>query len=627
MALSNPTNFQVRQRFSRTDDAFMARTAPDRIGLAALPDYEERVYELSWTENEAGSCRYEVLLARGTADEQAVAVLNKGIGNTLFVAMRRERVDTVLADWSGTFTGTFSVRAKSDADQSSWVDVTVTADDPAVSEFGIPTGVTLGFSAAGLLISWTPAGEGYLGTRVTLGGARFGTSAFVRGSGTSILIPHGPRSVTTDDYVISASIYQKRFVNSTSYPIEIQQEGFRQNKYTYRRKVYGSAVGVLGPAYKSAVTWADAPSDFQIYPATLAPFVGQTLRFDLQATVAVDEWELLNTPPAWATLDGGTLVVTPDTTQQTTIDVQADASSILKTTKIIIRPRSRPAAPVVRMSSAVLNNGFVYKVGEDIAIQPTAGGATEWRANLPDGLRIDPTTGRIFGTVLNVGRFMVSVEARTTVTPQVGSGITQSATSDWSSPLEIPIKITPQDAGVDLASVRFPWLDTFWQLTDLQVDLIGRQVSTSRLVTKTQTTPGQNAAGQAVLLTSTRKTLVIKPNDTLRLAVIFLLGNAAVEPDDLNQIRVGIRPKNNLDDYFFFETAVTPSPTVQDGAVYYLLEGTLENAGKESLLDALDFGEETSVAALAEIEWVCDGNVYSSLTFDVDLEMDVIRDS
>lgn len=50
-------------------------------------------------------------------------------------------------------------------------------------------------------------------------------------------------------------------------------------------------------------------------------------------------------------------------------------------------------------------------------------------------------------------------------------------------------------------------------------------------------------------------------------------------------------------------------------------------AAEVALLEALDAaGENKPVAALADVEFTVSGKVYTSLTFEADLELDVTRD-
>lgn len=645
MALSAPTGFKVRQYFNRIDDATFFGL--DGEGFCT-PAYEERVVELVWTEVEATSCQYEVVLAQGTADEVLVASIKKGVAKAYFTIERRERTSSIvkdnshnnddsgayrLPDWKQTnFSKVFSVRAKSVSDQSSWVTLTV-ADNASTVEASVPDSFSLSSSADGLLISWEPDGKGYMATQIEVNEYIFGFRsgigyvATVRAPATSLLVPHHARPIQTNDLVMQSYATDIRFRNGETYRIAMRSVAAVQQIYKQKRVEYGANWYANSPTFGSSVVWADAPTDLVVTPSTITPYVGATLRFKLEANVSDVTWELTGTVPEWVSLDGDTLVVTPSVTTQSYVMVQAtDSVPTVKSAKITIRPLPRPTPPVVSLSKTVLNNGFSYKVGDPIVIQPSAPGATEWEVTLPAPLHYDRLTGRVYGTMLDVGteRFMIAWRARKTIT--AGN---QIVSSDWSAPLEVPVKISPPDAGTNLAAARFGWLDDEWTLTDLQVDLISREVSTSRLVKRAVATTGTDAAGKAVQVSATRTTLVIKLHETKNFAVLFLKGNSGISLDDLNKVRLAIRPADNLFPPLFLVSDASPSAVeADDGNVYYLLSGKLKDSAKGQLLAQLDqyFGENKALPGIAEVEWTIDSSVYKSQSFNVDLEMDVVRD-
>lgn len=612
MALDAPTNFAAGKRFHQFDDAFWRGLF--RIGMdfrprrvVALPEWQERVVELRWEEQEAGDCVYEVVLDRAGENIQ-VATVSKGTGATLVVTARREtdREASRMRPWD-EFVGTFSVRAKSTSDESSWVDL-VLEDDPDDQELTVPQ-VDWDFGAAGAGVGIDDASQGHFGHMVTVHRhpqVRSSVLLATRAPRDSAVIPHAPRAFAGRDEVIET--LRTRFANSTTYYFRAQPLGVRITEFTSGKLRYHRAEIFTGPSSHGPVDWSGVPTALVVDSFTVRPYVGISERVQLQANKQV-EWEIVGDAPAWVSLEGSELEISPPSTQQQTVTVKAtDEVPTEVEAKIVIHPRSLPAPPVVRMSASVLNNGFVYEQGEAILIQPTAQGAVEWQALLPDGLTLNSTNGYVSGAVLEPGRYNVSIQARGEI-------------SDWSAPLEIPLKIIRSRFGADLAGVRFPWLVAEWKFTDLQVDLVTRAVSSSRLVSRT---PG---ATDSIAVSAERQKLLLKPRDTTHFAVLFLRGNEAPALAGIERLRIGVRPLNNIDDPFWFESDGSPVGVEAEGATYYAISGKLSDAAEEALIDKLfATGENQPVAAIGDVEWQINGDLYTSQTFQIDLELDITRD-
>jgi hypothetical protein len=265
------------------------------------------------------------------------------------------------------------------------------------------------------------------------------------------------------------------------------------------------------------------------------------------------------------------------------------------------------------LSETVLNNGFNFRVGGNIHIQPAASGADGWELSAPPGLTIDATTGLVTGKLYEVGRHLLSWTAL--------KGTLRSL------PLDIPLKIS-QDGSFDPATDRFSWLASAWHLTDLQVDLVKRSVSSSRLVPRIKETVGTDDAGKTVILTSEAKRLVFKPNDDIIFAVLFLLSSAPQTVSGLTKIRVCIRPEGQLDDPFFFESVSAPVANTSNDDPYYEVSGKLTEAAGDKLVTALARARTKNVPllAVADVEITVSARVYSSQTFEVEIEEDVARD-
>lgn len=84
---------------------------------------------------------------------------------------------------------------------------------------------------------------------------------------------------------------------------------------------------------------------------------------------------------------------------------------------------------------------------------------------------------------------------------------------------------------------------------------------------------------------------------------------------------------NNIDDPFWFESDGSPVGVEAEGATYYAISGKLSDAAEEALIDKLfATGENQPVAAIGDVEWQINGDLYTSQTFQIDLELDITRD-
>lgn len=632
MALDAPTNFKVRQRYTRTDDFFIERAIVGAIESrrnppyhTGVPEFEERWIELQWDEVESDPCDYEIWIDQGGDNEAVLARIESGVGRATIRTARREKDGFALPDWGKPYNEKISIRAVSDIDSSPFVSITLT-DDPSFYEASLLEISEFSTSGDGGKLVWTPDATGSLGTLVYI--YKLPVTSwpvavfFARAPLTEITWPHILRRRVNDDVFLLPGSWlqgypaqQLWFANDEDYQARVVPIISRQQTQTVKKTIYGRTEWLSAPYAAETIKWADAPTAFKLEPMTISPIVGVPFEVQIPASVTVESWEITSGAEEWIDLDAttGVLRVIAPSAATRTITVEATASGPeVRTAKITITPQPRPAPPVVKMSSTVLANGFVYRQGESIVIQPTAAGAQEWDADLPDGLSIDPTTGRIYGAILDVGRYNISVRAR-------------SEYSEWSAALELPIKIEAQPTGVDLAGLRFPWLEEQWHLTDLQVDLVSRAVSTSRLVDRTLTSKHGDQA--ATTISVAKKTLVLKVRDTINFAVMFLRGHRAPALSGVESIRIAIRPLDNVNEPFFFQTDSSPAGTEEQGATYYLISGTLGDVAEDALLEALDAtGENTPIPAIGEVEWQLGGKVYTSQTFEVLLELDIARD-
>lgn len=198
-----------------------------------------------------------------------------------------------------------------------------------------------------------------------------------------------------------------------------------------------------------------------------------------------------------------------------------------------------------------LNNGLAYSTGDEVivALASIPAPAT-WRAvGLPAGLQIS-TDGRIYGRPTAEGRFIASLYAQAEGTAE-------------SDPVMLTFTIRRGSvvaAGATPQS-RLPWLADRWELTDLQVFARGRQVES--------TLAGEGGIRWKVF-------------DTINWPVFFVGADDAPFPLEPEELRLKIRPANNLDASLIVAEAV--SPVCRGGRVLAdigeeIVAGTVTGAG------------------------------------------------
>ena len=152
---------------------------------------------------------------------------------------------------------------------------------------------------------------------------------------------------------------------------------------------------------------------------------------------------------------------------------------------------------------------------------------------------------------------------------------------------------------------QFAWLDTRWDLSDLQVNLVTRQVSTSR-------------ANGAVLN--------IRQGDDHSLAVFFTDVSGASMALAPSQVKVTIREKTNREAVILETTAFTAADF---GGLdpYYQINFRADNDALQRFV-AFAGAQDNSVAvpAVGQIEWIYDSKVYSSKPFTVNIVPEVERE-
>jgi len=276
-----------------------------------------------------------------------------------------------------------------------------------------------------------------------------------------------------------------------------------------------------------------------------------------------------------------------------------------------------------------LNNGFSFQVGDRADVQfitdqrgelvvgqPRPIGAS-WRAvGLPDGLTMNANTGLVSGIVSKAGRFLATIFAH------------NKPLSSWSESDPVTITFTVRPAagvgapgvgapggggggpggGVNAgsAAARLPWILEKWNLTDIQVFARNRNVEST--------------------LFSDNK-LKLKIGDNINFAVFFIGGNNVPFQLAPSRLRLTIRLADSLDDdTLVFESQTLPAAVTTEPDPYYLLAASTAGRERQIVQEWVeDTGKNDPLPCVADIDWIKDGQHFSSASFPVLLELDVTR--
>ena len=187
----------------------------------------------------------------------------------------------------------------------------------------------------------------------------------------------------------------------------------------------------------------------------------------------------------------------------------------------------------------------------------------------------------------------------TPVTPGVTNIVaTQAGNSAYSAASSVTQSLV-------IVEKQFAWLDTRWELTDLQVDARTRAVSSSK---------------------ANGTTLTIRQGDAHSLAIFFIDPAGAAIVMAPSALRVTIREKTNRDPVILETTAFTPADF---GGFdnYYLVEFTATGDSLQRFV-AFNGADDNSDAidAVGQIEWIYDSKVYSSKPFTVSIVPEIERE-
>jgi len=208
---------------------------------------------------------------------------------------------------------------------------------------------------------------------------------------------------------------------------------------------------------------------------------------------------------------------------------------------------------------------------------------------------INPVVTFPSSTIVTSGNHVVKIS-------NIVANPTSSATTLISQEIQTTLTASAVTSGGVTASM-FSWLDnSYWYLTDLQVNLGTREV------------------------THRHGTVEIKPNDTINFAVLFHNGSAGVDPV-ATDLRLAVRSASNASAYHFWSAATVTTAAVS-GDTYYTITVT---ASDDDLLAAqaagLLAGSNAAQSLLGEIQWTTTRGTFSSDTFTISVPNEVVRET
>ena len=383
--------------------------------------------------------------------------------------------------------------------------------------------------------------------------------------------------VSVGSYVVTASVVDNFFFGTTSGVVTISQASQTITFASIPTKFAGSGAFVVAPSSTSNLTVALTSSNagvatvsgFSITPLTAgsttisATQAGDT---NYQAAATVTQVLTVVTSPIAQTISFPAL---PARRVASLKDVYAQAQLLATTTSL-----SFADATSVAQAQARSQGSFQLVATASSALPVTF-------------------TSTVTAVATVVGNLC------TPVTPGVTNIVaTQAGNSAFSAASSVTQSLV-------IVEKQFAWLDTRWELTDLQVDARTRAVSSSK---------------------ANGTTLTIRQGDAHSLAIFFIDPAGAAILMAPSALKVTIREKTNRDPVILETTAFTPADF---GGFdnYYLVEFT---ATGDSLQRFVAFNgadnNSDAIDAVGQIEWIYESKVYSSKPFTVSIVPEIERE-
>jgi VCBS repeat-containing protein len=649
MPLANPTSLTITRLHAVNGDAPFIH--PQTGQLIKRPSYFFIYGTVSWVNTETNPHSVEL-----TAQGQKT-YLPKG-STTAYVQLGQTQTSSkpyFFHPTTGSASATVSVQLRGASGDSSVVSASTTVDMTAVPEFS----GSLSFGTALIIPNWTgvpwnpifsiydetgnliPRGSGYVGGSSLISGNEYGSFLpLIAGRTYKAVLSMGDRfkpvvqtiTVPNPGGLGGSANAVYTFGHFTAYSTVSQELFFSPDPALTNFTTVSESLKILSGSKVQILLKASHPATWVINSGAPSGFV-----ITARNGVAGTDYYLEGTAPATLTTYSVSLTATrisDSTTANAAISFAVVASE---------NPTDRIQ---IITNPGWLNNGLSYNVGDTVSValasNPSNDGAVRviWSATgLPPGLSIDTKTGSITGRLTASGRFLASI----LVSPSAGNLLEPSLPATIT--FTVRDAVAPPGGGGSQPSNRIPWILAKWTLTDLQVLARTREVQ-STLITATSSsasTPTKSGSanvqitdGNVTVSSTTSATanpssaspsgLRLKVGDNINFAVFFV--GADDRPFELapSRLRVTIRPADNLEGSLVFESEDTPAAVTTEPDPYYLLATSTSGRQRQTVQEWVeDTGKNEPLACVADVDWIKDGQHFSSASFPVLLELDVTR--
>ena len=383
--------------------------------------------------------------------------------------------------------------------------------------------------------------------------------------------------VTAGSYVVTASVVDNFYYGSASGVVTISQASQTITFASIPTKFAGSGAFVVAPSSTSNLTVALTSSNAGV--ATVSGF-------------------------SITPLTAGSTTISATQAGNTNYQAAATVTQVLTVVNTpIAQTISFPALPARRVASLkdvyaqaqllATSTSLSFADATSVAqAQARSQGSFQLVATASSALPVT-FTSTVTAVATVVGNLC------TPVTPGVTSIVaTQAGNSAYSAASSVTQSLV-------IVEKQFAWLDTRWELTDLQVDARTRAVSSSK---------------------ANGTTLTIRQGDAHSLAIFFIDPAGAAIVMAPSALKVTIREKTNRDPVILETTAFTPADF---GGFdnYYLIEFTATGDSLQRFV-AFNGADDNSDAinAVGQIEWIYDSKVYSSKPFTVSIVPEIERE-
>ena len=383
--------------------------------------------------------------------------------------------------------------------------------------------------------------------------------------------------VTAGSYVVTASVVDNFYYGSASGVITISKASQTITFASIPSKFVGSGAFVVAPSSTSNLTVALSSSNTAV--ATVSGF-------------------------SISPIGAGTTTISATQAGDTNYQAAATVTQVLTVVNTpIAQSISFPALPARRVASLkdvyaqaqllATTTSLSFTDATSVAqAQARSQGSFQLVATASSALPVT-FTSTVTAVATVVGNLC------TPVTPGVTNIVaTQAGNSAYSASSSVTQSLV-------IVEKQFAWLDTRWELTDLQVDARTRAVSSSK---------------------ANGTTLTIRQGDAHSLAIFFIDPAGAAIVMAPSALKVTIREKTNRDPVILETTAFTPADF---GGFdnYYLVEFTATGDSLQRFV-AFNGADDNSDAidAVGQIEWIYDSKVYSSKPFTVSIVPEIERE-